>query len=71
MGHFHIELIHFCIVEGGIDFDVAEDALNLFYWHPFVYCHRGEGPAELVRMDIVQPNALAYCPEADLNPAYC
>ena len=37
MGHFHIELIHFRIVEGGVDFDVSENALDLFYWHTLVY----------------------------------
>ena len=47
MGHFHIELIHFRIVEGGVDFDVSENALDLFYWHPFVYSHCSEGSAEL------------------------
>ena len=53
MGHFHIDLIHFCIVESSVDFDVSENALDLFYWHTFVYGHCGEGSAELVWVNIV------------------
>ena len=71
MGHFHIDLIHFRIMEGGVDFDVAENALDLFYGHPFVYSHGGEGPAEFVRMNLVQPNALANSSETDFNSADC
>ena len=52
MGHFHIDLIHFRIVESGVDFDVAENALNLFYRHSFVYGHCGEGSAEFVWVNL-------------------
>ena len=54
MGHFHIDLIYFRIVEGGVDFDVAENTLDLFYWHTFVYGHSGEGSAEFVQRTIAQ-----------------
>ena len=33
MGHFYIDLIHFSIVEGGVDFYMTENALDLFYRH--------------------------------------
>ena len=69
MGHFYIELIHFCIVEGGVDFDMAENALDLFYRHSLVYGHSSEGSAEFVRMNFVKSNAIAYCPETDFNSA--
>ena len=71
MGHFHINLIYFRIVESGVDFDVAENALNLFYRHSFVYGHCGEGSAEFVWVNLVQSNAFAYCSETDFNSAYC
>lgn len=71
MRHFHIDLIHFRIVEGGVDFDVTENALDLFYGHSFVYCHRGEGSAELVRVNLVQSNTLAYGSETNFNTADC
>jgi len=71
MGHFHIGLIHFCIVEGGVDFDVSENALDLFYWHTFVYGHCGKGSAEFVRVNLVQPDTLADRSETDFNSADC
>ena len=71
MGHFHINLIYFRIVESGVDFDVAENALNLFYRHSFVYGHCGEGSAEFVWVNLVQSNAFAYCSETDFNSADC
>ena len=71
MGHFHIDLIHFCIVESSVDFDVSENALDLFYWHTFVYGHCGEGSAEFVRVNLVQSNAFAYCAESDFNSVDC
>ena len=71
MGHFHIDLIHFRIVESGVDFYVSENALDLFYWHTFVYGHCGEGSAEFVWVNLVQSNTLTYCSETDFNTTDC
>ena len=71
MGHFHIDLIYFSIVEGGVDFHMTENALDLFYRHSFIYCHSGEGATEFVRMYLVHSNALADCTESDFNSADC
>ena len=71
MGHFHIDLIHFSIVEGGVDFDMTENALDLFYRHSFIYCHSGESTTKFVRMYLVHSNALADCTESDFNSADC
>lgn len=53
MGHFHIDLIHFSIVEGGVDFHMTENALDLFYRHSFIYCHSGEGATEFMWVNFV------------------
>ena len=65
MGHFHIGLIYFSIVYGRVDFDMTENALDLFYRHSFIYCHSGESTTKFVRMYLVHSNALADCPYFD------
>ena len=58
MGHFHIDLIYFSIVEGGVDFHMTENALDLFYRHSFIYCHSGEGATEFMWVNFVGSSAI-------------
>ena len=58
MGHFYIGLIYFSIVYGRVDFDMTENALDLFYWHSFIYSHSGESATKFVRMYLVRISTL-------------
>ena len=50
---FDVVLIDLCIVERGIDADVAEETLHLLDGHAFIDSHGGHGTAELVGVDVV------------------
>jgi len=49
----HILLIHHSIMERCIYPYMAEDLLNLFYWHAFVYGSGGHGASEFVRVYVL------------------
>ena len=67
MRQFYVVLVDHGIVHGGVDFDVAEELLDLLNGHAFVDGHGCQCPAELVGMHPWHLGFLANLAQAYLD----